>query len=61
VRSVYPHGQFFWKNNNVFLTKVLAGERIGLEQIDDRYWCVLFASFPIACFDSRQLIIGPLP
>jgi transposase InsO family protein len=61
VRSVYPHGQFFWKNNNVFLTKVLAGERIGLEQIDDRYWCVLFASFPIACFDSRQLTIGPLP
>lgn len=61
VRSVYPHGQFFWKNNHVFLSKVLAGERIGLEQIDDRYWCVQFAGFPIACFDSQQLAIGPLP
>jgi transposase InsO family protein len=61
VRSVYPHGQFCWKNNDVFLSKALAGERIGLEQLDERYWCVLFASFPIAWFDSQQLTIGPLP
>jgi transposase InsO family protein len=61
VRTVYPHGQFFWKNNHIFLSKVLAGERIGLEQIDERYWCVLFASFPIAWFDSQNLTIGPLP
>jgi transposase InsO family protein len=61
VRSVYPHGQFFWKNNNIFLSKVLAGERIGLEQIDDRYWCVLFASLPIAWLDTQKLVIGPLP
>jgi transposase InsO family protein len=61
VRSVYPHGQFFWKNNYVFLTKVLAGERIGLERIDDRYWRVLFASFPIARFDSLKLTVAPLP
>jgi transposase InsO family protein len=61
VRSVYPHGQFFWKNNHVFLTKVLAGERIALDQIDERYWCVLFTSFPIAWFDSQNLTIGPLP
>jgi hypothetical protein len=61
VRSVYPHGQFFWKNDHIFLTKVLAGERIGLERIDDHNWRVLFASFPVARFDSRDLTIGPLP
>ncbi len=61
VRSVYPHGQFFWKNNHIFLTKVLAGERIGLEQVDEHYWRVMYASFPIAWFDSQQLTIGPLP
>jgi len=60
VRCVYPHGQFFWKNHHVFLSKVLASQRIGLEQIDDRYMTVQFAGFPIATFDSHQLTIGPL-
>jgi transposase InsO family protein len=61
VRCVYPHGQFFWRGHDVFLSKVLAGERIGLEPIDDRYWCVCFGDFPIAWFDSRELITGNLP
>ena len=38
-----------------------AGERIELQAIDDRYWLVQFAAFPIACFDSQQLIIELLP
>jgi putative transposase len=61
VRSVYPHGQFFWKGHDVFLSKVLAGERIGLEPIDDRYWWVCFGELPIAWFDSRELTTGNLP
>jgi transposase InsO family protein len=61
VRSIYPHGQFFWKGNNVFLSKVLAGEKIGLEQLDDRYWCILFSTFPIAYFDSHLGTVGSLP
>jgi transposase InsO family protein len=61
VRGVYSSGEFFWKQKCIFISKVLAGERIGLEQIDDRLWCILFASFPIAYFDSQQLTVGPLP
>jgi hypothetical protein len=61
VRVVYSSGEFFWKQKCIFISKVLAGERIGLEQIDDRLWCILFASFPIAYFDSQQLTVGPLP
>ena len=61
VRSVYPHGQFFWKGHNVFLSKVLAGERIGLEQIDERYWCIFYSTFPIAYFDAATLDVGNLP
>jgi putative transposase len=60
VRSVWPHGQFFWKGHHVFLGKVLAGERIGLEPIDDRYWCICFGDFPIAWFDSKDLTTGNL-
>jgi hypothetical protein len=40
---------------------VLAGERIGLEPIDDRYWWVCFGELPIAWFDSRELTTGNLP
>ena len=61
VRCVYPHGQFFWKGHDVFLGKALAGERIALEPIDDRYWCVCFGDFPIAWFDSKELTTGNLP
>lgn len=61
VRRVSPHGQFFWKGKDVFLSKVLAGERIALEPIDERYWCVHFFAFPIAYFDSAELHIGDLP
>ena len=61
VRCVYPHGQFFWKGSHVFLSKALAGERIGLEPLDERYWCVYLAAFPIAAFDSQQRVTLSLP
>lgn len=61
VRRVQGHGQFSWKHQDVFLTEVLIGERVGLEPVDDRYWCIYFAEFPIAIFDSHHLHVQPLP
>lgn len=60
VRTVYPGGQFFWNYHDVFLSKVLAGERIGLLPIDDRFWRVYFAAFPIACLDTLTLHVRSL-
>ena len=62
VRRVYPHGQFFWRGHDVFLGKALAGERIGLQAMDDRYWRVYFASMPIAYLDEvKNKITETLP
>jgi transposase InsO family protein len=61
VRRVHKHGQFFWKYQSVFLSKVLYGENIGLLPVDDRYYRVYFAHFPLALFDSHELHIQPLP
>ncbi|HXU93990.1 MAG TPA: IS481 family transposase [Gallionella sp.] len=61
VRRVHTRGQFLWKRQGVFLGKALAGERIGLEPVDDRYWRVYFATVPIAWFDTQQLLTRPLP
>lgn len=61
VRRVQKHGEFNWKHQHVFLSETLAGERVGLAPLDERYWCVHFVGFPIAWFDSRQLVTGTLP
>jgi transposase InsO family protein len=52
VRRVLERGAFTWKHESVFLSKTLSGERIGLLPLDERYYRVHFAAFPLARFDS---------
>lgn len=59
VRRVQRRGEFSWKDQNVFLSETLVGESIGLLPMDDRFYTVYFAAFPIARFDSRKLVIVP--
>jgi transposase InsO family protein len=60
VLHVKSQGQFRWKKQDVFLSEVLWGEPVGLLPIDDRWFTVYFAQYPIARFDSRQLRVLPL-
>ena len=60
VRSVHHQGQIRWKKHEVVLSQVLWGERIGLLPLDERWFTVYFAQFPIARFDSRKLRVLPL-
>ncbi len=48
VRSVRPHGHFRWKKDDVFLSEVLWGERVGLMPEDDRWFTIYFAQLPLA-------------
>ena len=61
VRSVRPHGHFRWKKEDVFLSEVFWGERVGLLPEDDRWFTVYFAQLPLARFDSHKLMVTPLP
>jgi transposase InsO family protein len=61
VRKVRQRGAFTWKHEDVFLSEVLEGERVGLLPIDERYYRVYFAAFPLARFDSYRLRIERLP
>jgi hypothetical protein len=45
----------------VFVSETLAGEPIGLEPIDDRWYTIYFADFALAQFDSRTLTLHRLP
>jgi transposase InsO family protein len=61
VRKVGHRGEFSWKHQEVFLSETLIGQRVGLELMEEDYWLMYFAAFPIAVFDSRALAVGPLP
>src|SRR6267378_782783 len=61
VLHVKSQGQFRWKKQDVFLSEVLWGERVGLLPVDDRWYTVYFAHVPIGRFDSKQLRMSPLP
>ena len=61
VRGVFRDGQFSWKHHDVFLSETLMGERIALQAIDDRWYTIYFAQFPLAQFDSRTRTVHRLP
>lgn len=54
VRGVCEGGKFRWKGRFVFLSHALRQERIALKPVAEDGWCILFAAFPIAYFDSRR-------
>ena len=56
-----PRWKLLWKGTQIFISKCLSGEFIGMEPLDDRYWKVNFAIFPLARFDSHKLILQPMP
>jgi putative transposase len=60
VRSVRHHGNFRWKKDDIFLSEVFWGERIGLLPEDDRWFTIYFAEIPVARFDSKKLCVMPL-
>jgi len=61
VRSVRRQGDFRWKKQDVFLSEVLWGEKVGLLPEDDRWFTIYFAQLPLARFDSEKLRVTPLP
>ena len=61
VRSIHPKGQMRWKKQEVFVSEVLWGERIGLLPIDDRRYRLYLAQVPIGIFDSERGRVSGLP
>jgi len=61
VRRVAPGGQFSWKHHEIFVSETLQGERIGWQPIDDRWYTIYFAQFPLGRFDSRTRTVHRLP
>lgn len=61
IRRVAANGCVSWRNAPLFLTEVLAGEDIGLEEVDDGIWTLYFATIRLGRLDERQRTITELP
>ncbi len=54
VRYVSSNGGVKWHNDFVFISRVLIGEYVGFEEIDDGIWSLYFGSVELGRFDERQ-------
>ena len=55
-RRVYEHGDIHWSNQAIFLSEVLAGETVGLEQ-DEQGWRIWFGPVLLARLDREHLLL----
>jgi hypothetical protein len=54
TRKADQKGMISWKGEKLFLSSTLAGEPLGLEQIDDDVWSIYYSGVVLARFDERQ-------
>jgi transposase InsO family protein len=53
VRRVRQAGEIKWQGDLLFLSSVLAGEPVGLEEVEDGIWSLCFGPLLLARFDER--------
>lgn len=54
TRMVREAGQMKWSGKEVLVSAALAGQRVGLEPIDEGLWRVYFMHTAVGLFDERQ-------
>ena len=57
TRSIRSDGSFQWRGQLLYLAQVLAGERIGLKELEHDRYEIYFAQLPLAVFDARTMTI----
>ena len=61
VRWVKAQGDISWKARHVYLTKALAGELVGLRQVDQDFWDIYFGPLRLAQLDTARKRLIHLP
>lgn len=54
-RTISHNGMMRWKDERIFTSKTLAGEVVGLEEIDDGIWSLYYGTVLLARFDEREM------
>lgn len=61
VRRVSSAGCISWRGTPIFLTEVLEGEHVALEEVADGQWTLSFAAVRLGRLDERTQTITALP
>jgi len=59
VRRACQSGEIKWQSRFVYVHQVLAGEPIGLYQIDEHLWRVYYGALELGRLDARTTRIEP--
>jgi len=51
VKKIRPSGVFYWKNGQVYVSHLLDGEFVGIEEVDDGVYDVYFSFYRLGCID----------
>jgi hypothetical protein len=60
VRHVHSGGALKWQNKEIYLSSVLIGEYIRLDQIDNDIWKIYFSFYPVCILDAGTFTLKPL-
>jgi len=55
VRKVSSNGVVYWHNKLVYVSHLLKGEQVGLEEVDEGIWCVYFGPVTLGRFNERSI------
>ena len=59
-RPVRPNGTIYWNSQELFVSKSLAGETLGLLQLDEHRWHVHFTDLKIGMMDTQLMKVLPM-
>jgi transposase InsO family protein len=57
VRRVRSNGQIKWRGKLIFVSEALIGEPVGLQQIDDERWQLLFCSMRLGIMNEQLQLV----
>lgn len=60
IRRVRPNGTIYWHSQELFVSKALAGEPLGLLQIDEHRWHLHFANLKVGLMDTEIMKVLPM-
>ena len=53
LRRIRPTGEIKWRGNLIFVSQALAGEPIGIRELEDGHWLLRFANVDLGLIDRR--------
>ena len=59
VRRVTSIGQFAWRGKPIWLTSMLAGQDVGLEEVEGDHWTVSFRPLILGDFNPHTRVLVP--